>query len=352
MGLDGSEEKISAIFDLVKSKMTWDKSNNKYVGEKGIVRAYKEGVGNAAEINLTLVAMLRESGINANPILVSTRSHGIPLFPTKSGFNYVIAGVEMNDEIILLDATEKFSQPSLLPLRDLNWRGRLVRENGSSISVNLYPNTYNMKILKLNASIDAFGALEGTVVTNYHGLNSIYYRNLYQSKNEEDVIEFMQNEHQDIDIEKIRLTNKDNTEKPFTEMFRFSKETGADVIGDKIYISPLLFLSMSENPFKLEERLYPVDFGSPWKNNISISLVIPQGYRIESKPDDIHLTLPNNMGEYLLKTEVQNNKILVQTQTVLNVPIVSPEHYQSLKDLFMKAMAHQQEKVILIQEGT
>ncbi|MCP4883238.1 MAG: hypothetical protein GY908_05570 [Flavobacteriales bacterium] len=70
--------------------------------------------------------MLRASGIDANPILVSTRDHGIPIFPTKKGFNYVIAGVELNADITLLDITEKYSFPDILPLRDLNWEGRLL----------------------------------------------------------------------------------------------------------------------------------------------------------------------------------------------------------------------------------
>ena len=79
--------------------------------------------------------MLRYAGLNANPILVSTRSNGIPLFPTTDGFNYVIAGIEVQDAVILLDATERNSFPNILPNRALNWMGRLVRKDGSSSSV-------------------------------------------------------------------------------------------------------------------------------------------------------------------------------------------------------------------------
>ena len=57
-------------------------------------KAYKDKTGNVAEINLMLTAMLRYAGINANPVLVSTRSNGIALFPNRTAFNYVIAAVE------------------------------------------------------------------------------------------------------------------------------------------------------------------------------------------------------------------------------------------------------------------
>ncbi len=350
-GLNSSNEKISIIFDLVKSKMTWNKTNSKYSRREGIDNAYKEGVGNAAEINLTLVAMLRNAGINANPILVSTRSHGIPLFPTKSGFNYVIAGVEINNEVILMDATEKYGKPNLLPLRDLNWQGRLIRENGSSTSVNLYPKTYNTRIVKLNAKLNPQGSLEGTMISTYHGLNALNHRNLYQAKSEDDVAVSLETEHQDIEIQQIRLQNKEKASKPFTEMFKFNKDNEADLIGGKIYISPLLFLTVNESPFKLDERLYPIDFGSPWKNDTKISLEIPEGYLVESKPADLALSLPDQMGSYILKTEIKNNKILISSQTKLNVPLISPNYYETVKELYKRVIETQLEKIILVQQG-
>ena len=56
-----------------------------------------------------LTAMLRAAGFDANPVVTSTISHGIPFFPTVSGFNYVLGGVTVNDQYFLLDATDKFS---------------------------------------------------------------------------------------------------------------------------------------------------------------------------------------------------------------------------------------------------
>lgn len=53
-------------------------------------KAYKDKTGNIADINLMLTAMLRSAGLTANPVLVSTRSNGIALFPNRNAFNYVI----------------------------------------------------------------------------------------------------------------------------------------------------------------------------------------------------------------------------------------------------------------------
>ena len=153
-------KKIATIFHFVKQKIKWNNFKGLYTDD-GVKKAYKDGVGNVTEINLTLVAMLRASNLKANPILIGTRDHGVPLFPTKEGFNYVIAGVELANGIVLLDATEKFSTPNVLPLRDLNWMGRIVRENGSSSEVNLFPTEKAKESIFVMATIDSDGLLNG-----------------------------------------------------------------------------------------------------------------------------------------------------------------------------------------------
>jgi hypothetical protein len=137
-GLNTQPEKIAAILNYVKSSVKW----NDYTGyscNDGVKQAYKDNTGNIAEINLMLTAMLRYANLTANPVLVSTRSNGIAMFPNRTAFNYVIAAVETAKGLVLLDASDKFSTPNVLPLRDLNWIGRLIRKDGTSEGVDLMP---------------------------------------------------------------------------------------------------------------------------------------------------------------------------------------------------------------------
>ena len=104
-GLASDKEKVYAIFNFVKSKVKWNQLNGFWCND-GVKKAYKDKVGNSGEINLMLTAMLRYSGLKANPILVSTRSNGITYLPSFSAYNHVIAGVELEDGLALLDATD------------------------------------------------------------------------------------------------------------------------------------------------------------------------------------------------------------------------------------------------------
>ncbi|WP_239021935.1 DUF3857 domain-containing protein [Pontimicrobium aquaticum] len=88
------QEIIGLIYNYVKTQVKWNGYYSKYTN-KGVRKAYNDQVGNVAEINLMLTSMLRYAGVNSNPVLVSTRQNGIPLFPTREGYNYVISCVEV-----------------------------------------------------------------------------------------------------------------------------------------------------------------------------------------------------------------------------------------------------------------
>ncbi len=338
-------EKIVKVFQHVKGKIKWNNFYGKYTNV-GVRKAYKDGVGNAAEINLTLVSMLREVGLPANPVLVSTRSHGIPIFPTSDGFNYVIAAVELENNIKLLDATEKYSLPNVLPTRDLNWQGRLVRENGTSIPINLFPTQHSKKAVFLYAKIDDEGLVSGTERVSYSKLSALNYRNNYNSFSDEEVISKLEKDY-NIEINNFKVSNKNELGKPVTQLFQYESENLADVVGGKIYIDPLLFLTEDENPFKLQERNYPVDFGTPWEDKVSVTIEIPEGYKVESLPEQMAIGLQDKLGTFKFITSQRNNKILVMSSTKIDAPIISSLHYNSLKEFYSQLINKQKEKIVL-----
>lgn len=132
------EEKLDVIFKFVQNKMNWNNDYG-YFTDKGVKKAYLDNSGNVAEINFILIAMLKLAGINANPVLLSTIDHGIPAFPNRTVFNYVIAAADIDGKQILLDGTSKFTTQNILPFNTLNWTGRLIKNDGTSQEINLVP---------------------------------------------------------------------------------------------------------------------------------------------------------------------------------------------------------------------
>lgn len=340
------DEKAKLIFDFVKSKMAW----NRYTGstcDDGVKNAYKESSGNVAEINLMLTAMLRYAGLNANPILVSTRSHGIPLFPTTDGFNYVIVGIEVPNDVILLDATDKEATFDVLPVRALNWQGRLVRKDGSSTQVDLVPKVASKRLVFVKAQIAENGSVNGKVRTQYTDQMALSFRNTYDSTDEETYLEKMENEYGDLEISQFEVANKNESSKPIIETCEFYRENQCEIIGDKMYIRPMLYFAETENPFKLEKREYPVDFTYPQQERYMINLSIPEGYEIESVPEDTAVQLPNGYGIFRFTIENKGDQLNLVVSSEIKAALFPPEYYQSLKEYYKQLVSKQSEKVVL-----
>jgi hypothetical protein len=339
-------ELMIAIFEFVKYKVKWNNTYGKY-SYNGVRDAYKKGEGSVAEINLILVAMLRAADINANPIILSTRSHGVPIFPTLKGFNYVIAGVETENNIILFDATEENSTPNVLPLRDLNWKGRIIRENETSTWVNLIPKPADLNA-NIQITINKEGEIQGMERTQYKNYEALNFRNKYRKVKDEDIISKIEEDYGNIEISDFKIVNKKNIYKPVIVMYKFFTEEGIDVAGDKMYFTPLLFMAETKNPFKLEKRDYPIDFGVPNSNRKNISITIPDGYVVESIPESFAIGLPDNLGVFKFSVTQVRNKINVISLLKINSPVISATYYAQLKEFFKQMIAKNTEKVVLI----
>ena len=341
-----SSEKIVRIFEFVKMKVKWNHYNGVFT-DLGVRKAYKEGVGNSADINLMLVAMLREAGLTANPVLLSTRDHGIPIFPTREGFNYVIAAVHADQQgYILLDATEPYSAPNNLPLRDLNWQGRMIARDGRSSSIKLTPNKYSEEHNVLTVTIHDDFHVSGILRRKLDGLQALSYRAKNNKLKEDNLIQNIENKY-NLEILNYRATNKNTCYKPLSQLIQFESDDMVEVINGKIYLNPLFFFTTNINPFKQETRNFPVDYGTAWKEKNSVSISIPEGYKIESIPETFGIGLPDDIGQFKFVVKKNNTKISISTEEKINTPIVSPTYYKYLKEYYGEIVSKQKNKIVL-----
>ncbi|MGV3697344.1 DUF3857 domain-containing protein [Flavobacterium sp.] len=340
------EDKVKKIFNFLKGRMNWNGKYGYYPRRKMEV-AYTEKVGNSAEINLMLVSMLHMAGLDAHPVLVSTRENGFGLFPNRSLFNYVIAAVKMDDKIILMDATDKLSDLNMLPVRALNWKGRLIKHDGSSEEIELMPQTNAKDIINIMASISSKGEISGKIREQYYDYNAFVFREKYNGLAKESYIEKLEKKNQGLEIGEYTIQNSLDLELPIVENYSFTSTNMVDIIGDKMYVSPFLFFETSTNPFRQEARQYPVDFVFPNQDKFNISLTIPEGYAIETLPQQKALALPDNLGSFKYSITANGNQIqLLYTQDI-NKAIIEAEYYDALKNFFKEIVAKQTEKVVL-----
>lgn len=345
--VESQQERLNIIFKFVQNKMNWNEVNDFYT-DKGVKKAYVDQTGNVAEINFILINMLKLAGIDVNPVLVSTIQNGVPVYPTRTGFNYVIAAAEIDGKQILLDATHKFTYPGILPLNVLNWKGRLIKDDGTSKEITLMPTATSREYANLLVKIDNLGKIEGKIRIQRSDYDAYHFRIENANSNQENYLEKLEERLGDLRISNYAIENKKtNLQDPVIETFSFTADNQVDIIGGKIFIRPLLFFTRSKSPFNQEARQMPIYFGYPTHEKFNLNIDIPEGYVVESLPTPVKISSENKEIVYLLNVSNEGNKIQISSSKEINNSIFAADEYNGLKDLFQKMAASQSEKIVL-----
>jgi hypothetical protein len=346
-GINSKEERLETVFKFVQDRMHWNNDNGYYT-DKGVKQAYSNKTGNVAEINFILISMLKLAGFNASPVLVSTKEHGKPFFPNRTGFNYVIAAVDIDGKQILLDATHKYTAQNILPLNVLNWKGRLIKQDGVSEEVELVPAKNSSKFYTLLVKLDKAGGIEGRYRSQLTDYEAYSFRDKYAEMNTDTYLEKIENDLNGIKIQGYAIDNKKTRlGDPIIETFFFNGNNQCDIIGDKMYVRPILFFTESHNPFVQEKREMPIYFGYPKSEKYHISYEIPEGYTVESLPKSVKISTEEKELFFSIDIVSQDNKIQIVVTKEVNVAIVSADFYESIKDFYQKMIDKQNEKIVL-----
>ncbi|QHL88275.1 DUF3857 domain-containing protein [Nibribacter ruber] len=339
-------EKVSAIYDYVKKNVKWNGSAG-VLATNTLRKAFDTKSGNAADINLMLVAMLREAGLESYPVVLSTRDHGrVPTHaPMLNKFNYVVAFVKTPKGDLLVDATDPFMPLGQMPKHCLNGQGWLVaKDQGSWIP--LVPQGRSTSLLNAELQILPTGVLSGKVQESSSGLLAVNMRNAVHETGEVKFLENLVSAQNQFERKKPVLKDFAHVQKPISLEYEISS-TGDAQSKDIIYVNPMLLKAREENPFKHTERKYPVDFGHGSEEVYVCNFTIPEGYVVEEMPKGVIMALPENGGKFTYMLQQNGNKVQVMSKVTISRPIFYVQEYEALKQFYAQIVAKHAEQIVL-----
>ncbi|MFP3596682.1 transglutaminase domain-containing protein [Chryseobacterium sp. SIMBA_029] len=345
--LKNDTDKADLILKYVQKNFTWNKDKGIYT-EDGIKKLIETKTGNAAEINLLLVMMLREAGLKADPLIISTVENGLINLgsPNVSNMNFVLAAIETKDGFHIYDATAKQSSIDELPPRDWNQFGILLsKDKVKQIQmVNAKPSfTY----LTAEAKINEDGSISGMYTDKDTGSFAMFAKESYDENAEKYKKQYKENYA--IDFTEIDSKVLENGE--FESKMKFSADNLIDKIGKKMIINPMLFLNKNSNEFdQTEARKYPIDFLSPYTKVKKIILEIPEGYSIEEMPKNKRIVTEDKEIEYSYAVEQKGNKLEVTSTTKIASPDYPKEYYPAFKKIWETASKNENQVISLIKK--
>jgi hypothetical protein len=194
-------------------------------------------------------------------------------------------------------------------------------------------------------SLNAESQLTGKMNISKDGYFGYKMRNEYFKKGEEEYIKDFTHK-MSWQMDKSAFENIKNLNQAAEERYEF---THTDNLGGAsvLYINPMLYLRQNENPFKLENRVYPVDFGSASDQTFVCKLTVPANYQPEEIPVSKVMMLPNNAGKYVYNINVMGNVITLTSMLSINQSLFSQIDYPNLREFYNLVVAKQAEQIVL-----
>jgi len=346
-GISDEVERANAVFNYVKNTFTWNNDRGIYTDE-GIKKMLETKTGNAAEINLFLVMMLREAGLKADPLTISTVSNGLINIasPNVSNMNFVIAAIQTKDGFHLFDATAKQSSIDQLPPRDWNQFGILISKDKVqqlSLSNAKMSYTYLTAVGKING--------DGSISGNYSDKDTGTYAMFAKESYDDNADKYKKQYKDNFSIDFTDIDSKVAENGDFESTMKFASENLIDRIGKKMIINPMLFLNKNSNEFdQAEERKFMIDFTSPFTRVKKIVLEIPEGYTIEEMPKNKKIVTEDKEIEYSYVAAQKGNTIEVTTTTKVSSPTYPKEYYPAFKQIWGVASKHENQVISLVKK--
>lgn len=342
-----SLELATLAYDQIRDMMKWNGFSSKYP-TSGLRKAFQLKTGNSADINLLLVSVLRELGLKADPVVLSTRSHGLVQKPHPSikKLNYVIALVRIGGKEFLLDATSRLRPFGMLSFECLNGEG-MVAVKDRLQWVTLLSQEKNISMYQASMSISTEGEIAGTLDVSKSGYLAVYDRNFFNTNGEKKFSENQKEALKNWNVEELKWENMDNQKEALKVSYKVGSADQVQVNENMMYLNVLLSLGQNNNPFAIEKREYPVDFGCPVKDVYVFTYDIPQGYTVESLPESMKIALPEQAGTFRFMATASGNKISLNSQLQLNKSFFPQNEYETLRAFFNEVTKKHAQQIVL-----
>ena len=342
-------DKMVTIHNYVRKNMQWNGYDNIWASD-GVKSAWKDKKGTAGEINLILVNLLKDAGLSAHPVLVSTRDNGRVNtgLADETQFNKVMAYVKIGEKTYTLDATEKYTPAKLIPLDVVATEGMVIEkvdtyEWGWQVLYDQAKQFNNTVIIQ--AEIDKDGLMKGEASVASGDYARIGRMPKLKEGKDKFTEAYFTSQNAGAKVDSLVFENEETDSLPLIQKFQFTQPTSAS--GEYRYFSANLFSGLEKNPFVADNRFSDVFFGANQRYNIVGSFTIPEGYVFDELPKPVRMIMPDTGIVFTRLLGVNENTLSVRYTLDFKKPIYTVEEYPEFKEFYKKLFGLLSEQYVI-----
>lgn len=342
----GSQLEIAyKIYRYVQKNFTCTSRAGLYASDN-IRNVGKTKKGTVGELNLLLTAMMRYANIQADPVILSTKSNGYTysLYPLIDRFNYTISQVIIDNRVYYLDASNAQMGFGRLSPECYNGHARVVDPMATAINFTA-DSLLERKITSVLMINNDKGGIMGSMQKTPGYFESYNLRRKIKDAGLPGyVAELQKGFLSEVQIKEPKVDSMDLLDMPVKLEYQFEMpETDEDIM----YFNPMMTEAWKENPFKAANRYYPVEMPYTIDETYLLRMDVPRGFEVEEMPKQVRMKLNENddgFFEYLISNS--NGVISMRCRLRLSRTYFMPEEYEMLREFFAMVVQKQGEQIV------
>ena len=346
--LRSDDEKIAYLFSAVRNTIGWNGFEN-WASSEGIKTAWKKRTGNSAEVNAALCHLLKNSGVKAYPLLVSTRENGLldPAFVDMFQINNLVTFVPVDSsKYYILDASQKYNTYNQVPYNLLNSYGLcLNRDKGQYEMIFIENKAPARQVIMIDAEIAADAKMKGTGQIASYRYNRSADLEAYKKLGEDKFKEYLNGRDNSVKISNLVLDNLQVDTLPLQQKFDFTYELNNS--DNYIFFTPNIFTPMHDNPFLSEVRNSSIDFGYGGDRVIIGRYKIPTGYSVQSLPKNTNIVMADKGVRFKRTLEERDGYLSLRYEMNIRRTRYQRGDYSDLRAFFKQMYEMLDEQIVL-----
>jgi hypothetical protein len=340
-------DKAKKIYSYVRDNFSCTGTTGHIFLDQTLKNVLKTKKGSVAEINLLLTIMLRYAGLSADPVILSTTSHGyaVEYSPMTSNFNYVVVQLNDNGTLYYLDASDPHLGFNKLSASCYNGHARVVDEMATPLNFSA-DSLKESKATLLIVTNDDKGRWVGKMNQMPGYYESYAIRERIKEKGQEEFFKQVQKDFGfDVKITEPVIDSLKDYENPVRLHYSVELNAGGE---DILYINPMFGEGYRKNPFTAAERYYPVEMPYTTDETFVLTLEVPNGYVVDELPKQVLARFDeegNSFFEYRISQS--GGMISFRSRIKLNRAFFMPEEYPILREFFNLIVSKQSEQIVL-----
>jgi Domain of Unknown Function with PDB structure (DUF3857) len=344
-------KKMSAIYYYVQNNISWNERSGKYSMD-GVKNAWETKKGSNADMNLVLINLLQDAGLEVYPLLVSERGNGKVNTTTAfvDQFNTVMAYVLIDNEAYVLDAASYNTPPYLFPYSVVNTTALIVDKKKGGIVTLTEKNRMDKNLIVVTAKMNEDGKVEGSASITSYDYARMKRQHSYKRDKTKFSNDYLVQSVTGLKIDSLIVSGLDADSIPMQQEFNF--ELPAISTGDYKLLTLNLFTGFEKTPFISDHRFTNIDYGCLQRHQLTEVIQLPAGMQPESLPKDIKLVMPDNSIVLTRFMQYSDNKLQTRYEIRMSKSVFSAEEYSTVKTFYKQMVDIMNEQVVLKKKAT